>query len=133
MPSFYGIICLAAVVLAIAGTWKVFVKAGRPGWESIVPFYNAYVLAVEVAKMEILWFVLLFIPIVNIIAAFKIMFAVAEKFGKTVGFGVGMFFLPFIFFPILGFGDAKYVGGAPVAAAAPPAQPPQQPPAAPQA
>jgi len=127
MACFFGIILLAVVVAAIAGAWKTFVKAGRPGWESIVPFYNTYIMVVEIAKMEVLWFILLFVPIANIVAVFKVMFAVAEKFGKSVGFGVGMAFLPFIFFPILGFGDAKYAGGAPAAAAAPPVQPPGAP------
>jgi len=132
MPALLILVYLAVVVLTIASLWKVFVKAGKPGWAAIVPFYNTYVMT-EIGGLEIIWFILLFVPIANIVAGFKIMFAVAEKFGKTVGFGVGMVFLPFIFFPILGFGDAKYAGGAPAAAAAPPVQPPQQPPAAPQA
>ena len=127
MPCFLGIVWLAVVVFIIASMWKVFVKAGRPGWESIVPIYNGYIIVTEIAKLEVLWFILFFIPIANIIALFKVNFAVAEKFGKDIGFGLGLVFLGFIFMPILGFGDAKCVGAA--AAPAAPAPPVQQPPA----
>lgn len=122
------VIYLAVIVLVIAALWKVFTKAGRPGWEAIVPIYNYYVMAVEVGKLEIMWFIFTFIPILNIVAAFKINFAVAEKFGKSGGFGVGMIFLAPIFYPILGFGSAEYqkAQAPPVAAPAEqPAPPPQ--------
>ncbi len=115
------IVYLAVMVLVVIGIFKVFIKAGQPGWAAIVPFYNQYVLT-QIAGLEIIWFILLFIPVANIVAAFKIMCNVAAKFGKSTGFGVGMTLLPFIFFPVLGFSDAKYQGGP--SAAAPPVQPP---------
>ena len=112
------IVYLAFIILIIVGLWKVFEKAGQPGWAAIVPFYNCYVLACGVAKLEILWFILFFIPIANIVAAIKVSMAVAEKFGKPGASWVGLRLLGCIFYPILGFGSATYQG----AVAAPPVQ-----------
>jgi hypothetical protein len=67
---------------------------------------------VKMAGLEIMWFIFLFIPILNIVAVFKIYIALAKAFGKTTGFAIGMIFLSIIFFPILAFSDATY-GGAP--------------------
>ena len=108
-----GIMMLLALglsVVIIIGMWKVFEKAGQPGWASLVPGYNTYILVIEICKMEMIWFILMFIPCVGIIPAFMMVFALAEKFGKEAGFAIGMLLLPFIFFPMLGFGDAKYQG-----------------------
>ncbi len=102
------VVWLAVVGLVIAGLWKVFEKAGRPGWEAVIPFYNIYILTVEIARREILWFILALIPFVNIIAAIVVSIDVARKFGKGTGFGIGLALLPFIFYPMLGFGDARY-------------------------
>jgi chromate transport protein ChrA len=107
----FVIICLAIVVLAIAGLWKTFEKAGQPGWAAIVPIYNIYV-AVTIAGRPWWWLLLWFIPFVNFIIGIIVFLDIAKKFGKGTGFGVGLFFLPFIFFPILGFGDARYQGPA---------------------
>jgi hypothetical protein len=104
------VVMLAFVVAIVVSMWKVFEKAGQPGWAAIVPIYNAYVLTCEIAKKEILWFVLMFVPFVGIVAAVLVSIEVAKKFGKSELFGVGLAFLGFIFFPILGFGDAQYEG-----------------------
>jgi hypothetical protein len=100
---------LAIIVAIIAGFWKVFVKAGKPGWAAIVPIYNVIVL-LEIAGKPLWWVILFFIPIVNIIMAVLVCIAVAKNFGKSDLFGVGLGLLGFIFFPILGFGDAQYQG-----------------------
>jgi hypothetical protein len=89
--------------------WKIFVKAGKPGWAAIIPFYNIYV------ELEILglpwWFLLLmFVPVANIVISIMIIFGLAKVFGKSIGFGFGMLFLSFIFIPILAFSDARYEG-----------------------
>jgi hypothetical protein len=94
---------------AIVG-WKIFTKAGRPGWEAIVPIYNTWVLVTEICKLEVLWFILTFIPFVSIVAAWKISMELAKKFGKSDGFGIGLFLLSPIFAAILAFGDARYQG-----------------------
>ncbi|MCJ8330321.1 MAG: signal peptidase I [Lentisphaeria bacterium] len=98
---------LASIFMLIAW-WKMFVKAGRPGWEAIVPYYNIYVLCCEIAKQPVWVFILCIVPCVNIAGMILLYIKVAERFGKGPGFAIGLIFLPFIFFPILGFGDAEY-------------------------
>jgi hypothetical protein len=104
-----AVISLAILFFLIAGMWKMFVKAGKPGWASIVPIYNIIVL-LEIVGKPVWWIVLLFIPIVGFVIAILLAIALAKSFGKGVGFGLGCVFLGFIFIPILGFGDAKYIG-----------------------
>ncbi len=94
-------------VLTIVGVWKLFQKAGKPGWASIIPIYNIVVL-LEIVNKPIWWIILFFIPFVNIIIAFIIWHEVAKSFGKDITYTFGLFFLPFIFVPILAFGDAVY-------------------------
>ena len=103
------IIQLAFMVAIIAGIWKVFTKAGKPGWAAIVPIYNAIVL-LDIAGKPVWWIILFLIPMVNIIIGILVGIAIAEKFGKGAGFGVGLGLLGFIFYPILGFSDAQYQG-----------------------
>jgi len=98
---------LVIIIGIIAGVWKTFVKAGKPGWAAIVPIYNAIVL-LEIAGKPLWWIILLLIPVVNLVVAILVMIEVAKRFGKGAGFGVGLALLGFIFFPILGFGDAQY-------------------------
>lgn len=101
------IIYLAFVVFIIASVWKVYEKAGYPGWSAIIPFYNIYILS-KITGVKNWWFI--FIPILNIYIAFVLYIALAKSFGKGAGFGIGLLFLGFIFYPILGFGDATYLG-----------------------
>ncbi len=103
----FSIIWLAIVVLAIAGMWKTFVKAGQPGWGAIVPIYNLYLLTV-IAGRPAWWIILCFIPVVNLVVLILLGIDVAKKFGKSTGFGLGLAILPFIFYPMLGFSDATY-------------------------
>ena len=98
---------LAFIVLMIASLWKVFLKAGKPGWACIIPIYNVVVL-LEIVGKPIWWIILYLIPLVNIIVIIIIYVALAKAFGKGVGFALGLIILPFIFYPILGFGDATY-------------------------
>jgi hypothetical protein len=110
-PVFW--ICYAIVVfLLIAAIWKVFSKAGQPGWAAIIPIYNVYVMC-KVAGRPGWWLLLMLIPFVNFIIAIVLSIDIAKRFGKGVGFAIGMILLPFIFWPILGFGSAQYQGGAP--------------------
>lgn len=109
------LIVLAIFVAIIAGFWKVFTKAGKPGWAAIIPIYNLIVL-LEIAGKPLWWIILFFIPIVNLIAAILVGLAVARNFGKSDGFGIGLGLLGFIFYPILGFSNAQYKGVPPPAA-----------------
>ena len=100
---------LALVVLAIAGIWAVFRKADQPGWAAIIPIYNLVVL-LRVAGRPWWWIFLLLIPVVNLVITILVSVDVANAFGKGAGFALGLAFLGFVFYPILGFGDARYVG-----------------------
>ncbi|MGZ4778244.1 MAG: DUF5684 domain-containing protein [Thermoanaerobaculia bacterium] len=103
------VVALVILVVVIAAMWKVFVKAGEPGWAAIVPIYNMIVL-LKIAGKPLWWIILLFIPFVNFIIVILVYFALAKNFGKGAGFALGMVFLPFIFFPLLAWGDARYQG-----------------------
>lgn len=112
------LVWLALIVLMIAGMWKIFTKAGEPGWAAIVPIYNLVVLLKIVGKPA-WWVILMLIPFVNFVIAIILSLGLAQAFGKTAGFGIGLLLLPFIFYPILGFGSARYQGvpaGAPAMA-----------------
>ena len=98
---------LGIVVLVIAGVWKVFTKAGQPGWAAIIPIYNIYILT-KIAGKPGWWLLLFFIPVVNFVIAILVAIDVAKAFGKGTGFALGLVFLGIIFYPILGFGDAQY-------------------------
>jgi hypothetical protein len=97
------------VVLIVASLWKIFSKAGQPGWAAIIPIYNVYVMC-KVAGRPGWWLLLMLIPVVNLIIAIILNVDIAKRFGKGVGFAIGMIFLPFIFWPILAFGSAQYQG-----------------------
>jgi len=111
-----SILYLALIVVVIAGMWKMYAKAGQPGWASIIPIYNIIVMLRMVGR-PLWWILLLFIPIVNFVIAIIVMIDLAKSFGKGVGFALGLAFLSPIFIPILGFGSARYVG--PTASTAP--------------
>lgn len=103
------IIYAAIILLSIVSAWKIFTKAGKPGWASIIPIYNLVVM-LQIAGQP-LWFLVLFlIPLVNIFALFALCLGLAKAFGKGIGFGIGIALLGFIFMPILAFSDARYQG-----------------------
>lgn len=111
----FTIISLVLCVFVLVCMWIVFRKAGKPGWAAIVPFYNLYVL------FDITWgsgmrFLLLLIPIYNIILGIQTQVRLARAFGKSGGFAAGLVFLPYIFIPLLAFGKETYQG-VPVKAA----------------
>ncbi|MDG1671827.1 MAG: DUF5684 domain-containing protein [Akkermansiaceae bacterium] len=109
------LIYLAVVVLVIASMWKVFTKAGKPGWAAIVPIYNTIVL-LEIVGKPTWWIILLLIPFVNIIVLLIVINELSKSFGRGVGTTLGLIFLGFIFWPILAFGSAQYQGGGAAAA-----------------
>lgn len=98
---------LLFLLVIIASCWKMYEKAGVAGWKAIVPFYNMYVL-VQIAGKPWWWFLLMFVPVVGVVIALLVCLSLAERFGKGTLFGIGLFFLGFIFIPILAFGKARY-------------------------
>ncbi|NUQ53183.1 MAG: signal peptidase I [Phycisphaerales bacterium] len=105
----FSVIYLGLVILVIAGFWKTFAKAGEPGWAAIIPIFNTYIM-LKIAGRAWWWLVLLIIPIVSLVVWIVASVDIAKSFGKGTGFGIGLALLPFIFYPILGFGDAQYQG-----------------------
>ena len=95
-----------AIFYIVAG-WKVFVKAGEPGWGIFVPIYNLYLICKISGRPE-WWLILFFVPLVNVVIALIIAMDIAKAFSKSSGFGIGLWLLSFIFVPILGFGSATY-------------------------
>ena len=101
------VISLAISVLAIVAMWKIFTKADKPGWASIVPVYNIIVLF-QICGMNPLLILLLFIPIANVVVYIMALIKLAGKFGKGGGFAAGLIFINYKFMLILAFGDAEY-------------------------
>jgi hypothetical protein len=137
----YLLLIIAVYVVVFAGVWKMYAKAGKPGWVAIIPFYNWWVW-LEIIDRPRWWFwaifavLLAWVPFLNIFIILGLYFIVGmavldmvKCFGKGSFHEIGLVVLPFIFAPILGFGGAQYIG--PVAAGlphatgtAPPATPP---------
>ena len=107
-----GILAIAAFVAMIAGVWKVFVKAGQPGWGCLVPIYNL-ILLLGMAGKPTWWIVLFLIPVVSLVVAILVSIEIAKKFGQSTGYGLGLAFLPMFFYPMLGFGSAQFQGAKP--------------------
>jgi hypothetical protein len=109
------ILSLAFVLFLLVAMWRVFAKAGKPGWAILVPIYNSIVM-LQIAGRPWWWLFLFLLPLVNLVIAIIVMIDFAKSFGKGVGFGLGLTFLGFIFFPILAFSGARYQGPSHAAA-----------------
>ncbi len=109
--TIFFIIWLLLIILVLVGFWKMFEKADRPGWASLIPIYNVYVI-LDIVGRPWWWLILLLVPFVNIIVWLLVCIDVAKSFGKdTLIWGVLLLFLlNGIGFVILGFSDAKYQG-----------------------
>lgn len=103
------VVSLIVAVISIVSMWKIFTKAGKPGWAAIVPIYNIIVLF-QISGLNPLMILLMLIPIANIVVMFLLYIKLAKAFGKGTGFGIGLVFLNIIFMPILAFSDAQYQG-----------------------
>ena len=120
------ILYLAIIVFLIASVWKVFTKAGQPGWAILIPIYNIIVM-LKITGKPWWWFLLMLIPYIGMIWGIWNINLLSKSFGKGVGFTLGLIFLGFIFWPILGFGSATYIGPAGAAQAAAPTAAPEAP------
>jgi len=100
------IVYIAIIVAMVAAQWKIFEKAGKPGWAAIIPVYNLVIL-LEIIDRPLWW--LLLVLCIGPVGMILIAMDLAENFGKSKGWGIGMlFFLGIVGYPILGFGDAQY-------------------------
>lgn len=123
VPGWFWPVYGVVIIVMIAAMWKVFTKAGKPGWAAIIPIYN-FIVMLEIIGRPIWWLVLMFIPFVNFVVFIIIAVDMAKSFGRSAGYGIGLAFLPFIFYLMLGFGPATYQGPAAAAAGTPPPPPP---------
>ncbi len=101
---------LIVLVFMLVTIWKIYQKAGQPGWASIIPIYNIVVM-LRVIKMD--WWhilIMLFVPFAAIVYSILIPLKLAKVFGKSTGFGVFAIFFSIIAYPILAFGSAEYQG-----------------------
>lgn len=112
------VIAIILAIIIIAGMWKAFEKAKKPGWAAIIPIYN-FIVMLQIAGRPIWWVLLLLvgiIPIVGWIVPLVVSVIVSNDIAKSFGKGIGttllLIFVPVIGWPYLGFGDAKYKGPA---------------------
>ncbi|MBS1520368.1 MAG: hypothetical protein JST50_05190 [Bacteroidetes bacterium] len=96
-------------VIMIISHWKIYEKAGKPGWAAIIPIYNIIVL-LEIIGKPVWWILLLLIPCVNIVFAVWMTNLLSKSFGQSEGFTVGLLLLGVVFYPILAFGNYQYLG-----------------------
>ena len=114
MLGVWFFVVLLLSVFMIVCQWKIFAKAGEDGWKALIPFYNSYILYKIVWGNG--WFVLLnllvLVPLIGWLIVFvisiKLCIDIAKKFGKSTAFGVGLVLIPYVFYAILAFGQAKY-------------------------
>ena len=105
----YMLLSLVFTVYMFAAMWRIFVKAGEPGWAAIIPVYDIIIL-LKIVNKPWWWFFLLLIPIFNIAILIIMFHRLSKSFGNGVGFTLGIIFLTFIFIPLLGFGDYSFKG-----------------------
>lgn len=103
------IISCIVIMITLIAQWKIFTKAGEAGWKAIIPIYNLYIFC-KIIDGNGIKFLLLLIPVVNIVYSILLDIRTAKAFGKGTGFTLGLIFLNPIFTLILGFGDAQYLG-----------------------
>lgn len=109
MLGAFAIVYLAFIVLMIVSFWKIFTKAGKPGWAAIIPIYNLIVW-LEIVNKPVWWIILLLIPLVNLVILIILVHRLSLSFGQGVGFTILLIVLGIIGYPLLAFGDYKYVG-----------------------
>ena len=110
--AFLGVYIMFAAIfglLMLISTWVVINKAGKPGWACIIPIYNV-ILMLEIVNRPLWWLILCLFPLTTPIISIILTFDIAKAYGKDIGYGFGLLFLPIIFMPILAFGDAQYTG-----------------------
>lgn len=122
----FFLIFWALVIFMVVTMWKIFVKAGQPGWAAIIPIYSTVIL-LQIARKPVWWIILLLLPFINIIFSFILVYNLAKVFGKGGGFTLGLVLLPIVFYPILAFGKATYQPTQEMSQPMTPNNPPSQP------
>lgn len=124
---FFIFIALIVGILIIIGRWNIFKKGGEEGWKAIIPFYNTYTMC-KLVGVNPYWVLIVVVgclfttvPLLNIVAGVASIYftvllnvSLAKAFGKDTGFAIGLIFLPYIFYPILGLGKQEFIGANPM-------------------
>jgi len=105
--SSFVLVYLVILVVEFVAAWRIFTKAGRPGWGVFIPIFNLYLLC-KISGRPGWWIILFCIPLVNVVVGLIVALDIAKAFAKGSGFGIGLWLLGFIFVPVLGFGSAQY-------------------------
>lgn len=105
----YMMVILVLMLFLVICNWRIFSKAGKPGWAALIPFYNNYTLF-SMLYGNGWWFLACLIPFVGIVVSIISVIDLAKAFGKSGGFAAGLIFLSVIFYPMLAFGSARYQG-----------------------
>ena len=119
MGTAFILFFVVILVFYLVCIWKIFVKAGQPGWAALIPIYNLYIM-LKIINKPAWWLVVIFagfIPVVGslIVLAWGIILAleIGRKFGKSNGFSIiALWLFSFVGYPILAFGSAKYDANA---------------------
>lgn len=104
----FAIVVFLVAIFMVVSMCLIFKKAGREWWEAIIPFYNLYVLTL--ITRQPVWIIIgFFLPVLNWITAIYLQYQLSKRFGYDIPFTIGLVLLPFIFLPILAFGNATYL------------------------
>jgi hypothetical protein len=109
VPFIVYLLAFAVAIISVISLWMIFQKAGKPGWASIVPFYNIWILK-DITGRPTWWFFVCFIPYVGSVFLLIMYYFLGRSFGKSTSYSVGVALLSFIFLPMLAFSDARYQG-----------------------
>ncbi len=109
--SFFFIFILVLSILIIVAQWRIYEKAGQPGWAALIPIFNFYILLKIVGKPG-WWVVWVIVPLANLVVAIWTTNLLSKSFGKDEAFTIMLIILPWVFYPLLGFGNAEYLGPA---------------------
>lgn len=112
IAGLFLLVVIAVILFYLVALWRLFSKAGVPGWGAIIPIYNIY-LWCKIAGRPGWWVLLFIVPVVNVIVHLIVSLDVAKSFARSSAFGGGLWLLGFIFVPILGYGSSRYVGPSP--------------------
>ncbi len=105
----YTVIYVIVMVILIVANWKIFTKAGKPGWAILIPIYNIIVM-LQIVDKPLWWIIMLFIPIVNVVFGILIIYNLVLKFGKPGWHVILALIVGFVYYPYIAFSDAKYQG-----------------------
>ena len=111
MNAFLTLLWIGVAVLALVAYWRIFDKAGQPGWASLIPIYNLVKL-LQITDRSGWWILGFFVPFLNVFVFIRLVFDLSKAFGRGVGFGFGLLLLSPIFLPVLAFGSSRYAGRA---------------------